>query len=132
MNSNPPKKINHADGEEQQKASSLGEIFKRERIKRGLSLRTAGEMIGISHSYLASLENGADPRSGLPLVPSREVISKICTAYGLDMIDIVSLMDIGREEDFYVDMAWRIYELKTKNPVKYKKLLNIIMGNSEK
>lgn len=109
-----------------------GQILKRERIKRGLSLRAAGELIGISHSYLASLENGADPRTGMPLVPSREVIAKICAAYDLGTKDTAILMNSGAEEDLLRFMAKRIYELKATSPTKYREILNIVMGNTEK
>lgn len=110
---------------------SLGEILKRERIKRGISLRKAGELIGISHSYLASLENGEDPRSGIPLVPSKDVITKICIAYDLEISDISTLLNLGSEEDLLIYMARKIHNLKAKDPAKYRRMLNIVMGNSE-
>lgn len=111
-------------------SSDLSEILRRERLKRGYSLRSAAEKIGISHSYLASLENGADPRSGIPLVPSKAVITKICIAYQLDGAEIADLLSFEREEDLYIYMARRLHSLKAKNPAKYMEMLNIVTGNS--
>ncbi|MBE6895560.1 MAG: helix-turn-helix domain-containing protein [Ruminococcaceae bacterium] len=131
MNSNRPDFDEQTDLAEQTDTKSLGETLKRERIKRGLSLRAAGELIGISHSYLASLENGADPRSGMPLVPSQEVITKICKAYKLETKDTALFMNFGSEDELFVHMARMIFELKGKDPIKYRRMLDIVMGNSE-
>ena len=59
---------------------SFEQILIEERTKRGLSLREASAQIGIAHTYLSSLEKGADPRSGKKLIPSPDVVFKICKA----------------------------------------------------
>lgn len=104
-------------------------ILKRERLKRDLSLRAAGAKIGISHSYLSSLENGEDPRTKLPIVPSKDVLTKICVAYDLDPRDAAVVLNFGSEEDFYLYMARRIHSLKDSDPSKYRSMLNIVLGN---
>ena len=108
------------------------EILKRERIRRGLSLRAASARIGISHSYLASLENGSDPRSGSILVPSRETVNRIITAYELSPEDAAVCASYPGgshgylNEDFLVYAAKMIGNLKKTNPSKYRELLAII------
>ncbi len=114
-------------------SSNLSDILRRERMNRGYSLRVAAEKIGISHSYLKSLESGTDPRSGLPLIPSKAVIAKICLAYQLDDKEVSELLfSFEREEDFYIYMANRLHALKANDPAKYMKMLNIVMGKNEK
>lgn len=131
MSSNHSEKSESNSVAEPVDARALGELIKRERIKRGLSLRKAGEIIGISHSYLASLENAEDPRTGMPLVPSREVITKIFIAYDMEVNEIAMFTNFGGEEDLLIYMSRKIHELKAKDPSKYRRMLNIIMGNSE-
>ena len=62
---------------------TFGELIFTERVRRNLSLREAAARIGISHTYLASLERDCDPRTGNPLTPSPDVLLKLCNAYGL-------------------------------------------------
>jgi transcriptional regulator with XRE-family HTH domain len=56
-------------------------INKRKELK--LSLRNASELIGISHSYLSTLEKGIDPRNNTPVKPTPETLKLISTAYNV-------------------------------------------------
>ncbi|MBK1812018.1 helix-turn-helix transcriptional regulator [Clostridium sp. YIM B02505] len=51
------------------------------RSELNLSLRDAAKLIGISHSYLSTLEKGVDPRNGSPVKPTPETFKLISTAY---------------------------------------------------
>ena len=105
----------------------FSEILRREREKRGMSLRAASAFIGISHSYLASLESGRDPRTGGELLPSAEVLNKICISYDLDIAEAYPFMNFRNEDDMYIFMAKKLRALKTANPAKYREMLNIII-----
>jgi len=54
-------------------------ISKRTELK--LSLRDAAKSIGISHSYLSTLEKGFDPRNNAPIKPTPETLQLISNAY---------------------------------------------------
>ena len=54
-------------------------ILKRKELK--LSLRDASNLIGISHSYLSTLEKGVDPRTGAPINPTPETLRLLSGAY---------------------------------------------------
>ncbi|MBE6067951.1 MAG: helix-turn-helix transcriptional regulator [Clostridium lundense] len=54
-------------------------INKRKELK--LSLRNAADLIGISHSYLNTLEKGVDPRNNAPVNPTPETLQLISKAY---------------------------------------------------
>ena len=99
-----------------------------ERKRRKLSLREASALIGISHTYLSALEKGIDPRSGSKLVPSQDVIFKICKAYDLDISQAIPFFSFHDKYDLYSFVAQRINGLKKTNPRKYKELVEIIMG----
>ena len=58
-----------------------------------MSLREASERIGISHTYLYTLEKGVDPRNNKERMPSIDTIRKISKVYNINTIDM--LMDMG-------------------------------------
>ena len=110
---------------------SFEQILIEERAKRGLSLREASAQIGIAHTYLSSLEKGADPRSGKKLTPSPDVVFKICKAYDLDFSEAIPYITIRGEYDFYLFLARKINALKKTNPRQYKNVLEIITGSTK-
>lgn len=59
--------------------NQFGETIRGGRIKADLSLREAAKKIGISRSYLSSLEINSDGH-----VPPNALIEKICEIIGLD------------------------------------------------
>ncbi|MCL2674041.1 MAG: helix-turn-helix domain-containing protein [Defluviitaleaceae bacterium] len=63
--------------------NNLSDALKQLRIERGASLREFGDDLGISHAYLNKLERGTDPRTGKPITPTVETLTKI--AEGLNM-----------------------------------------------
>lgn len=64
-------------------------INKRKELK--LSLRNASELIGISHSYLSTLEKGIDPRNNTPVKPTPETLQLISTAYNVSYSELMRL-----------------------------------------
>lgn len=59
-------------------------IIKTKRKKLNLSLRDASKLIGISHSYLSTLEKGIDPRNDAPVKPTPETLQLISKAYNIE------------------------------------------------
>lgn len=62
----------------------LGGIVRRRRGQLGLSTREAARRIGISPSYLVSLEQGRNPSTGRPAVPSPKVLVAIGQALEIE------------------------------------------------
>jgi len=58
------------------------------------SLRQAAKNIGISHTYLDSLEKGYDPRTNKERKPTIEVIRKIADYYKIDFFELVKLTNL--------------------------------------
>lgn len=106
--------------------NDFGKILSEERAKRGLSLRAASAIIGISHTYLSELESGHDPRSGQRPLPSSDVIYKICTAYELEDSTVADLLGFENEDSMFIYMAARLNKMKKERPEKYKRFLDII------
>lgn len=73
----------------------MNEFGKKIKELRGeKSIREAARGIGISHTYLDSLEKGYDPRTGKERKPTIEVISKISIYYDYEFSDLVELANI--------------------------------------
>ncbi|HEY8420414.1 MAG TPA: helix-turn-helix transcriptional regulator [Thermoclostridium sp.] len=80
----------------------LQEMLIQKRRELNLSLRKAGSLIGISHSYLRALENGIDPRTNTPIKPSPEVLKLISKAYDIDyhrLMKAAGYLDEEENED---------------------------------
>lgn len=69
----------------------LGTILQNKRNNLGLSLRDAGELIGVSHNYLSILEKAKDPRSNAPIKPTIDTLKLISDAYNLDINALLPL-----------------------------------------
>lgn len=68
------------------------------------SLREASRRIGISHTYLDTIEKGRDKRSGKPIKPTPDTLKLISEAYNYSYIDLLKLAgyieDAKEEEEF--------------------------------
>ncbi|TDL40754.1 XRE family transcriptional regulator [Macrococcoides bohemicum] len=63
-------------------SNEFGNFIKELRGKK--SIRETAKNIGISHTYLSTLEKGIDPRSKNPIKPTIDAIDKIATYYKID------------------------------------------------
>jgi transcriptional regulator with XRE-family HTH domain len=70
--------------------TDLGGIIRRRRDQHGLSMRETARRIGISPSYLVALEQGRNPSTGRPPVPSPRIL--VALGQVLD-IELASLLD---------------------------------------
>lgn len=66
---------------------TLGELIRKLRGKE--SLRDASKRIGISHTYLDTVEKGYDKRSGKHVNPTPETLKLIAKAYNYDYKDLM-------------------------------------------
>lgn len=94
--------------------TKLGMILQSKRKDLGLSLRDAGELIGISHNYLSILEKAKDPRSDAPIKPTIDTLKLICDAYNLD---INVLLPLAGYSDIVIQSTDNI---KTNNEIDSK------------
>lgn len=84
--------------------SDVGKVIKELRGK--MSLREASEKIGISHTYLDTIEKGFDKRSGKQVNPSPDTLRMISEAYQYSYVKLLRLagyideIDKSKEEDF--------------------------------
>lgn len=70
----------------------MNDFGKKIRELRGKeSIRSASRNIGISHTYLDSLEKGIDPRTGKERKPTIEVIKKISKYYNYDLLELLNI-----------------------------------------
>lgn len=69
--------------------STLGEFIKELRGKE--SLRDASKRIGISHTYLDTIEKGFDKRSGKHVNPTPETLKLISKAYNCNYKELMQL-----------------------------------------
>lgn len=69
------------------------------KLRGAKSLRKASKEIGISHTYLDSLEKGLDPRSEKERMPSIETMRKISKVYNIDLIELLIEADYLSTKD---------------------------------
>lgn len=79
----------------------LGERLRESRMRKNLSLREAAEMIGVSHTYLNSLEKGQHPKTGRPVNPSAKMLQRISEGYGIPLEELLMKDDSEKEKDTY-------------------------------
>ncbi len=102
---------------------TFGELIFTERVRRNLSLREAAARIGISHTYLASLERDCDPRTGNPLTPSPDVLLKLCNAYGLAYGELAHYFTFVNENDMLLFIVRQLRALRKKNKKRYLEIM---------
>lgn len=71
---------------------TIGEKLREIRNQRNLSLRQAAKQIGISHTYLDTLEKERDPRTGEPVHPSIQVLERISKGYRIPLSEFLMMM----------------------------------------
>ena len=73
---------------------TIGEIVKLYREEQGLSQRQFAERCGdITNGYISMLEQGKNPSTGKPIVPSIEKVASLARAMGLTLHQLVDMAD---------------------------------------
>ncbi len=103
---------------------SFGERIFEARMERGWSLREAAANIGISHTYLSSIEKEYDPRTGNSVSPSPDSLLKICNAYDLPYRETEHLFQSVNEGDLIKFMIHQLRILRKSDRKTYKMILS--------
>lgn len=94
--------------------SEVGSVLRKLRGK--MSLREASKKIGISHTYLDTIEKGHDKRSGSPVNPSPETLRMIASAYNYPYEKLLNLAgyidEVSDEQDIDPELQKFIDEVK--------------------
>ncbi len=72
---------------------TLSQIVKQFRTEHGLSQRQFSAMCNMSAGYVSMLEEGLNPRTKEPLVPSLVTMRKIAIAMGMNLDELMSMVD---------------------------------------
>lgn len=72
---------------------TLGEIVKEYRKKNKLSLREFASRCGMSHSYIAMIENEENSKTGEPIIPTITTINKIAKGMGRTIDSVIAEAD---------------------------------------
>lgn len=95
-------------------------------LRGNKSIREAARGIEISHTYLDSLEKGADPRTGKKRIPTIDVVNKISLYYDYDFFDLISLAGL------FVSIRELPEEQKEAQKKRFVKMINKISDDNEK
>ena len=76
----------------------IGEIIKNYRAEHRLSQRTFAAQCEVSNGYISMLEEGKNPKTGEPIIPSVGTLKKIASAMGMSLGALVGEMDGGKSE----------------------------------
>lgn len=87
----------------------LGEFLKSRRMESGESLRDFSDRLGISHTYLSTLEAGLHPRTKQPITPSTDTLIQLAQHFKMSLSEMFELA--GRS---YVKKGDRTYQLGTE------------------
>ena len=71
----------------------LGELVKKYRQEHSLTVREFATKSGVSHGYIAMLENGKNSKTGLPITPSLVMLNKIANGMSLSIDELISTID---------------------------------------
>lgn len=87
---------------------TLGEVIRRYREERGLSMDEFSKKSSLSKAYISILERNVNPSTGRPVVPSLETIKAVASVIGLDVNDLIDVLDgdqpikIPRQGESYI------------------------------
>ncbi|WP_077212635.1 helix-turn-helix domain-containing protein [Bacillus dakarensis] len=70
--------------------NELGNYLKELRGKK--SIREVAKEVGISHTYLSTLEKGKDPRTGYGRKPSIETLQKLAIGLNVSYLELLQLV----------------------------------------
>lgn len=118
---------------------TLGEILIKYRSEHGLSQRQFANMCGgVTNGYISMVEQGKNPSTGKPVVPSIEKLGLFAKAMGISLHDLIKLADDmpvaledGTADDAHQDDddPWALREELRRDPDR-KALLKLARNGS--
>lgn len=76
---------------------TLGDLIKKYRTKRNISMDEFSKMCNLSKGYISMLENNINPRNNKPIAPTLPTIKKISSAMNTDVDSILKVLDTDQE-----------------------------------
>jgi transcriptional regulator with XRE-family HTH domain len=77
----------------EEKNLKIGEIVKDYRDKNKISQRQFAQRCRVSNGYISMLEEGKNPKTNEPIIPTLETYKKIAYGMGISLNMLFSLMD---------------------------------------
>lgn len=71
----------------------IGEIIKKYRDEHSMTLRDFAGKCGMSHSYIAMLEEGKNSKTGEPMTPTLSTLKKISAALDISLNELMTISD---------------------------------------
>lgn len=119
----------------------MNEFGKKIKELRGAkSIRESARGIGISHTYLDSLEKGYDPRTGKERKPTVDVVHKIAKYYEYDFVTLLASTEMfsstSQEDEKEIDKLKALIkqdnnDIKSNLQLKYEKLFTEDLKHSQ-
>ncbi|MCB2846578.1 helix-turn-helix domain-containing protein [Streptococcus dysgalactiae subsp. dysgalactiae] len=75
----------------------LGEIIKKFREEKKLSMDRFAEKSGLTKGYISMLEKNEHPKSKKPIIPTEETLLKVAKGMGVDIDFVLSRLDSDQE-----------------------------------
>ena len=98
---------------------TLGDVIKKHREEHNLSQRQFASKCNVSNGYISMLENGINPNTNEPIMPSIATLKEISSAMNMFLLDLLIQAD-----DMPVNLS---LELKLQSsPEKYRQLIEFI------
>ena len=113
----------------------LSKLLKEKRNAMRISLRSAADLIGISHTYLDKLEKGVDSRTGTGNKPTPDTLKLISSAYNINYSKLLeycgyitptenpSTQYYNNDTKELLDITHRLSHSEIRNLILYAKFL---------
>lgn len=72
---------------------TLGQIIKEYRKENYLSQRKFAALCGVSNGYISMLEEGKNPKTNEPIIPSLVTLKKLAEAMEMSLDDLMAIAD---------------------------------------
>lgn len=103
----------------------LGDLIKKYRTEKKLSLRDFAQRCNLSYTYIAALEKNIDSRTGKPISPTLDTVKYVAKGMNLSIEDLLKALD--EEQEFIVNVDSNVFPIDDK-PVKVPVLGRISAG----
>ncbi|WP_144704941.1 helix-turn-helix domain-containing protein [Fictibacillus phosphorivorans] len=112
--------------------SEFGQYLKELRGKK--SIREVARDVGISHTYLTTLEKGFDPRTKKLRKPNIDVLKRIASYYGVPTADLINRAGYKYEPSDFIPAAalmkvlenYKTKEVREEYPVQADALMRVL------
>lgn len=72
---------------------TLGDIIYKYRKENNFTMEYVANLCGITKGYVAMLEKNVNSKTGRPVKPTVETISKVCKGLSMDINEVFELLD---------------------------------------